>query len=124
MRDFIDDRSFIFSVFLVDQFRLREQDVSQSVSKIRLSVFCLENLFVFNIKVKSYLRNRRNISSRVRDPRLLSMKQTKFYQISEKNIPIHFVDSQSTYQKLLDRLFNIKENNKELTVGFDCSFSN
>jgi hypothetical protein len=43
-----------------------------------------------------------------------------YYKIPCEDNQIIFVDSMSTYEHLLDRLF--KNNNEEIFIGFDCKF--
>ena len=43
----------------------------------------------------------------------------EYYKIPSEDIEIVFVDSVSTYERLLDCLFNINAE-EELFVGFDC----
>ncbi|CAF2346879.1 unnamed protein product [Rotaria sp. Silwood2] len=43
-----------------------------------------------------------------------------YYKIPLENNEIIFIDSMSTYERLLDRLF--KNNNEEIFIGFDCEW--
>ena len=43
-----------------------------------------------------------------------------YYKVPLEDDRIVFVDSEATYQRLLDRLFG--HPNEELFIGFDCKF--
>lgn len=46
-----------------------------------------------------------------------------YYKIPSEDIPIIFIDSMSEYDRLLNRLFNVHNEDEELFIGFDCMFS-
>ena len=46
-----------------------------------------------------------------------------YHQLPLNDVQIHFVDSDSGYERLLDRLFNVHHPDEELTIGFDCRWS-
>lgn len=81
VRDFIDDRSFIFSIFLVEQFRLPEPYVPQSVSEIRLS---------FSLKIFLFLTSRSNLFFVIDAIFLLESEIREFLQRNKQN----FIKSQ------------------------------
>ncbi len=43
-----------------------------------------------------------------------------FYKIPSKDMQIIFIDSMSGYERLLDRLFKVNNEDQELFIGFDC----
>ncbi len=44
----------------------------------------------------------------------------EFYKIPSKDTQIIFIDSMSGYERLLDRLFKVNNEDQELFIGFDC----
>ncbi len=44
----------------------------------------------------------------------------EFYKIPSKDMQIIFIDSMSGYERLLDRLFKVNNEDQELFIGFDC----
>ncbi|CAF3693565.1 unnamed protein product [Adineta steineri] len=46
----------------------------------------------------------------------------EYYKIPSKDVQIVFIDAMPTYQRLLDRLFKVDNEDQELFIGFDCEW--
>lgn len=44
----------------------------------------------------------------------------EYYKIPSKDLQIIFVDTMDQYNRLLDRLFKVGNEDEELYLGFDC----